>query len=433
MRAYFRSIEWLRIGMVILNYMIVMGYATIFLLGTKYLVVHQKSLSFLRQLSHIPNNPLFVFTACFVLYSIYALLILCRDLPFRFSNLLAEWVLCLAIAALLDMASQSVVLLLICDCLYHARSMKPAQLYSMLLLSLVLYVVTSFPIMCQLIPLADLQSYFMVFSAPVSSMLVLARSLIEGLNLLAFLCYIAIFMINQFEERESIAQELDMVNQVNEELRNYAALTEQIAESNERKRIAREIHDTLGHALTGIAAGIDACLIMIDKKPEVVKVQLQRIRNVVTEGIGDVRNSLQKLRPGALEEQGLEGALQKLVDEFVSVSNVEISMTYRMPEVDFEKTKEDALFRMIQECVTNALRHGHARHIEIEVGIDEPDRDMMFVKVKDDGKGCAHVKLGYGLMQMKERISTIHGTLRFDGSNGFVCMAEIPLQKGELK
>ena len=67
----------------------------------------------------------------------------------------------------------------------------------------------------------------------------------------------------------------------------------------------------MGHALTGIAAGIDACLVMIDKKPEAVKPQLQRVRNVVTEGIGDVRNSLQKLRPGALEQQGLEGALKK--------------------------------------------------------------------------------------------------------------------------
>lgn len=317
MRSYYRAIHWMRTSLVLINYAILLLYTGVFLIGTKFIVAQQKSLFFLSQLSHVPKNPVFVLSGCMGLYGLFLAMILSKRLPFRFSSLLIEWGIAFLIILLLDMASQSIVLLVICDCLYHARELRSSQVYGILAVSILLYFLTNFSIMSQLIPLTDLQKYFTVFPAMAGSALTLSRSLLEGANLLIFLSFIACFMINQYEEKESIAQELDMVNQVNQELRNYAALTEQIAENNERKRIAREIHDTLGHALTGIAAGIDACLVMIDKNPEAVKVQLQRIRHVVTEGIGDVRNSLQKLRPGALEERGLEGAIRKMIEEFV--------------------------------------------------------------------------------------------------------------------
>ena len=156
--------------------------------------------------------------------------------------------------------------------------------------------------------------------------------------------------------------------------------------------------------MTGIAAGLDACLVMIEKKPELVKTQLQKIRNVVTEGIQDVRGSLEKLRPGALEEHGLQGALQKMINEFMAVSNVEINLSWQMPRIDFEKTKEDVLFRMIQECITNAIRHGHASMINIWIQMDQNDPCQMQVIVHDNGKGSASIQPGYGLRSEERRV-----------------------------
>lgn len=190
--------------------------------------------------------------------------------------------------------------------------------------------------------MSDLRSYFTIFSSWTSSILLLFRSLLEGINLLLFIIIIAYFLINQYEEKESIAQELDMVNQVNAKLRNYAALSEKIAQDNERKRIAREIHDTLGHALTGIAAGLDACLVMIEKTGT-CKNSASKIRNVVTEGIQDVRGSLESCVL-ALWRNMVCKALQKMINEFMAVSNVEINLSWQMPRIDFEKTKEDVLF-----------------------------------------------------------------------------------------
>ena len=123
-------------------------------------------------------------------------------------------------------------------------------------------------------------------------------------------------------------------------------------ENNERKRLAREIHDTLGHALTGIAAGVDACIAMIDRNPAATKKQLLVISKVVRQGIGDVRNSLNKLRPGALEEKGLRGAIENMIEEFANVSNLNVILDARVDNIDIEKTKEDILFRIIQESIT---------------------------------------------------------------------------------
>ena len=90
-------------------------------------------------------------------------------------------------------------------------------------------------------------------------------------------------------------------------------MSEKITEDRERRRIAREIHDTIGHALTGISAGIDAVTVLIDLDPEHAKKQLSSVSNVVREGIVDVRRSLNKMRPGALENRTLKDALEKML------------------------------------------------------------------------------------------------------------------------
>lgn len=125
-------------------------------------------------------------------------------------------------------------------------------------------------------------------------------------------------------------------------------ISEKNAKDKERKRIAREIHDTLGHALTGISAGIDAVLVLIDLDPSRAKKQLKNISEVVREGIKDVRRSIEKLRPGALEGQSLQVALEKIIRDYEVLSDLEITLDYQWGAVDLEVTKEDIIFRVIQ-------------------------------------------------------------------------------------
>ena len=216
---------------------------------------------------------------------------------------------------------------------------------------------------------------------------------------------------------------------MNVELQNYAAITEKIGEDKERKRLAREIHDTLGHALTGIAAGIDACIALSDRQPEEVKKQLNVLSRVVRQGINDVRNSLNKLRPGALETDSFRHALEKMIQEFMDVSSLKINFDYRLSDYDFGITKEDSLFRIIQESITNALRHGHASEVWISMYSDE---DRVIISIRDNGCGCEKIHVGYGLRQMQERVNMMNGVVFFDGTQGFMTIINLPVQKGEL-
>ena len=121
-----------------------------------------------------------------------------------------------------------------------------------------------------------------------------------------------IYMRSQIKEKERVTilnQQLAEANaqlsEMNNQLKDYAAMQKQMGEIEERNRIAREIHDTLGHTMTGLSAGIDACIALIDYSVDETKKQLNIISGVARQGLKDVRRSMKKLRPDTLERESL--------------------------------------------------------------------------------------------------------------------------------
>lgn len=320
-----------------------------------------------------------------------------------------------------------IIYLIFCDALFRFKENKYVK-WLTIPLSLLL-IISNYDFFNTLFPLVNADAYFEVYTSTTRGLLQVGINFLDIINLLFFILFLMIYIANEVQENERMTQELIMVHQVNHELENYAAVSEKIAEDKERKRLAHEIHDTLGHALTGIAAGVDACIAMIDINPEATKKQLMVISKVVRQGIVDVRNSLNKLRPGALEQHGFKGAIENMIEEFTSVSDLTISLDYRLDKVDFENTKEDILFRVIQESVTNAVRHGDATHIDISLYIED---NSLYLKIQDNGQGCEEIHYGFGLKQMKERLGMINGKVAYDGHHGFLTIVTIPLQEGEL-
>lgn len=347
------TISTLRNVMIGLNYFIVMFFASVNLLVSRYVIGHENSHAFLELLESIPKNPLSVFWVCFVAYALLATLILSRvvaEIPGKKANyaaIILEIALAFVISWELNLVYPGLYLLVFSDCLFHMRREKKSINYTVMIVLVLLYFVSNYYVISFFMPITDPMAYFSILPKEFSVLLVLIKNVLEVANLLMFVAYLSLYITHQTVENESIAQELDMINQVNKELRNYAAVTERIGENNERKRLAREIHDTLGHALTGIAAGVDATLIIIDKSPDLAKKQLELVSQVVREGIRDVRNSLNKLRPGALENSGLKGALQKMISEFAGLSEgLTIDLDYEADQVNFEVAKEASPCRM---------------------------------------------------------------------------------------
>lgn len=427
------SLKRIRTFMMSWNFFMITCYAMIFMFSTNYIIVNNLSRDFLSSLNYIPENPGLIFFETLILFSCVIVLMNFFDhrvKEYPFENLLflsIETILGFFIMKSLYFSYNGIIYLIFCDALFRFKENKYVK-WLTIPLSLLL-IISNYDFFNTLFPLVNADAYFEVYTSTTRGLLQVGINFLDIINLLFFILFLMIYIANEVQENERMTQELIMVHQVNHELENYAAVSEKIAEDKERKRLAREIHDTLGHALTGIAAGVDACIAMIDINPEATKKQLMVISKVVRQGIVDVRNSLNKLRPGALEQHGFKGAIENMIEEFTSVSDLTISLDYRLDKVDFENTKEDILFRVIQESVTNAVRHGDATHIDISLYIED---NNLYLKIQDNGQGCEEIHYGFGLKQMKERLGMINGKVAYDGHHGFLTIVTIPLQEGEL-
>lgn len=430
-RNYNISLTTIKNIMTVLNFIIVIFFGTVYLIGTKYVIDHRMAREFLDKVNHVPLNPEIVYFVSILLFILLIVLMYYRTIIARNHKILnvvftaLQLAICFGLMYLFNMGYNGIVLLVFCDSIYHWKDSSSRWI---LVALIILYLVSSYEVASAVIPMNNPQTFFEIYDMNTRSVLFAIQNVLVTLNILIFIGFIIMYITHQLEENEKIAKELDMIHQVNRELKNYSVAIEKMGERNERKRLAREIHDTLGHALTGIAAGVDACIVMIDIDAPETKKQLKVVAKVIRQGIGEVRDSLNKLRPGALEEQGFKGALLKLISEFTSVSHLEVDLDYQLHNIDFESIKEDVLFRVIQESMTNSMRHGGATSLMIRFYQEE---DFIYLDIKDNGVGAAEIHYGFGLKQMVERVSVINGEVHFDGTDGFHTVVKIPIQKGE--
>ena len=407
----------LKDSLLFINAVVIIYNASLFLLSTKYISVHYYARDFLNKVSYITRTPQNIFFESIFLFIIIVLLMKLREKDnLKMANGLVyiEIILSFLLIIRLNGSYNGILLFVFADLLYNMRNIKHMAL--LLLIAFGLLLISDFNILSNIIHMPSIESYLSFYPNSSRTFMLFAKNILASLNVVVFILYLICQVLVQQEETKKISKELQLASKVNDELKTYSALSEKMAEDKERKRISREIHDTLGHALTGISAGIDACIALIDIDPQKSKEQLLVISNVVRESIKDVRRSLYKLRPGALDQRTLKDGLIKMIEEFQSVSHLNVDVYYEWENVDFENTKEDIIFRIIQETMTNALRHGHASHIEIHL-FDEEEKYMIIMQ--DNGSGCKEIHYGYGLKQMHERVAILNGTIYFYSEEGF--------------
>ena len=245
------------------------------------------------------------------------------------------------------------------------------------------------------------------------------------INTLVFILYMVVLTITQTSEKERILRLNSQLQAANRTPEEYAEEQVRMTETRERNRLAREIHDTLGHSLTGIITGIEACIMLMDIAPEATKEQLRAIAEVARGGITDVRHSVNALRPDALENLELRRALEKLVEKSERSTGVKVDFTFPEDLQMLDQDEEDVLYRIVQESITNAIRHGHASQIRIEITRSGND---LKIHIEDNGVGCDEIHSGFGLHHMQERIDMLKGSLSYSGSNGFVIDAVVPIR-----
>ena len=427
-----KSIFYSKIALMVINLVAIVYNASIYLFATNYVAAKGFSHSLLERLDAIPGSPSLIF---WVSISMYACLLLVMYYRERHPNQLSvydkatiiEILLMLVIFSVLHSSYNGLLLLVFADIFYGSKEFNSSKdkkyWFSFIILSFGMLLLSNYDLMSLFIKLPSLDTYIRFYPESVRLLLLFGKNFLYSLNIVVFMISLLFYILSAITERHRIEEELRMASQANRELNSYLALSEKIAEDRERKRIAREIHDTLGHALTGISAGIDAVKVLVDIDTNRAKEQLNNVSVVVRDGIRDVRGSLNKMRPGALENNTLKEALIKIIREYEAISNLEIHLLYEWDNIDLDIAKEDIVFRVIQESITNSVRHGHAKTIWIEL-LEEEEAYVM--TIQDDGIGFDELHYGYGLKQMQERLMIIGGSVRFENRDGFYTYIEIP-------
>ena len=426
-----KSIFYSKIALMIINLVAIVYNASIYLFATNYVAAKGFSHSLLERLDAIPGSPSLIF---WVSISLYACLLLVMYYRERHPNQLSvydkatiiEILLMLVIFSVLHSSYNGLILLVFADIFYGSKEFNSSKdkkyWFSFIILSFGMLLLSNYDLMSLFIKLPSLDTYIRFYPESVRLLLLFGKNFLYSLNIVVFMISLLFYILSAITERHRIEEELRMASQANRELNSYLALSEKIAEDRERKRIAREIHDTLGHALTGISAGIDAVKVLVDIDTNRAKEQLNNVSVVVRDGIRDVRGSLNKMRPGALENNTLKEALIKIIREYEAISNLEIHLRYEWDNIDLDIAKEDIVFRVIQESITNSVRHGHAKTIWIEL----LEEESYVMTIQDDGVGFDELHYGYGLKQMQERLMIIGGSVRFENRDGFYTHIEIP-------
>lgn len=405
-------------------------FLAVFIFFTTDLIQQRfEAADFLRQAEVIPLPATLILGGTLLLYpmllGVMQLRGHVREKPWSaLAFLLLESVICMALLRLTSFAGNQIFLLVAANMLTLTRDRKNRGIG--LIILVILFLFTNDHVVSAFLPITSFERYLYPYTAQSASLFQGIASALSTSVLILFLVYILFLIQDQMLESAQMRRINDELRTLNHQLEEMADVREKMGETRERNRLAREIHDTLGHTLTGLSTGIDAAKTLLQRDPDMAIKQLDILSATAREGLKDVRRSVRKLRPDALENHTLKGALETMIEEFMRSSGVKVSYVCHLDSLDFQPDEEDTIYRIVQECMTNSVRHGHASRIYISFG---KDQDSLILIIEDDGKGCVDIQEGFGLHHMKERIALLNGNVRFYGRDGFEVLVELPLRK----
>jgi signal transduction histidine kinase len=253
-------------------------------------------------------------------------------------------------------------------------------------------------------------------------------ALINGIGTASFVLFLALFAQMRSNEQqarrraEGLMADLEHANQ---KLGAYAAQAEELAMTQERNRLAREIHDNLGHYLTVVNVQIEAAKTVMDSDPARALEAMDKAQDLTRKGLARVRQSVAALRESPVRNRPLYDAVASLVKETQSAGIVTEFQVNGKPQ-DLDHKVALALYRAAQEGLTNVSRH--ARASRIDVLLEYRQAEVCLV-LKDNGLGAADYEGGFGLLGIRERMQLVGGRLKIETGvgEGFCLTACAPL------
>jgi signal transduction histidine kinase len=242
-------------------------------------------------------------------------------------------------------------------------------------------------------------------------------------------CILLIFAGFSFYRRRQIQSKMDLqaAVMVQQDLATKAIIN---AEENERKRIAADLHDGVGQMMSAAKMNLSAFESEVLFKDEAQKISFENLISLVDESCKEIRNVSHQMMPNALLKSGLSSAIKEFLDK-IDNRIIKISLYAEGLQERLDSNTETVLYRVIQECVNNVIKHSAASKLDISL---IKDADGISVTIEDNGRGFDIADKnkfdGIGLKNINSRVTFLKGTVDFDSSPGRGTLVAIHVPSG---
>ncbi|GAA0743376.1 sensor histidine kinase [Clostridium oceanicum] len=240
-----------------------------------------------------------------------------------------------------------------------------------------------------------------------------------GEILISICCFIILFIlaiyIKEENKRKKEAQKLydelriseEKLKRANKDLESYSKSIEELTILRERNRISREIHDSVGHSLSTMIIQLGAIEKVACKDGKKASIMCNNLCEFSKESLKEVRMAVQSLKPREFEKYEGILAIENLIKNFEKLTEIKVSLGFTKERVTLNSDRSFVIYRIVQEFLSNSLRHGKAKNVNIFMNFSDFDR--IVITLKDDGIGTDNITRGMGLKGIFERVSELGG------------------------
>ena len=245
-----------------------------------------------------------------------------------------------------------------------------------------------------------------------------------------------ILLVNTLVSERRSREQLDRAHN---QLRQYAQRIEDQTLLEERNRIAREIHDSLGHTLTAQSIQLENALLYLNSTNDRTHQFLIQAQTLSKTALQDVRRSVSQIRTNLLTGKSFDSTIADLIQEFQALNACELNYRNTVQTIYIPIEIQTAFYRIIQESLTNIIRHSHAQHVTIEISSQPTFTQLetgtaeivLQLRITDNGRGFQthQTSSGFGLQGIRERSAAIGGKLQIQSapSSGCTIQVEVPI------
>lgn len=435
-----RNIFLTRIVLFAINLAVILFMSIVIYKTTDLICDSYKAREFLERIRYVPTTPWKVPAFSVSLLILLIISVFIRERFFKGKAIvlylfcILDVIICVGIMYYLNLSYKGILFIALTNIIFYVEGRRKKFLF--LIGTIIVYILFDYDIFSIRINMFSINDYIQYYNSTQRLYIFGFRNILTSFNEMVSILFMIFIIQSEIDENTKIkelysklfktAEELKVVNI---QLEDYAKKSEAMAKTRERNRLAREIHDTIGHALTGIATGLEACTELIGFDVEKTKLQLVKITELARKGLLDVRRSVSELRPDSLERFSLIPAIQKLADDINACTKTKVSLVIEGQQINMKADEEETIYRIVQESITNTVRHGNAKKIVILLKFED---FKAFLTITDDGMGSKDINEGFGLRHIKERVEILNGHVEFkgDSGSGFRTTVELPIRWG---